>query len=142
MNAKRRKLLQDLIGYALDQAHDAPDYDYLAETFDTTADELLAVAHELAHGYTVPLPWDLTPDQLDDELRAFGDVDDLNDEPEALTPLGVAARVHWLTETGAGRDEGDAELRRVFLAAGLLGARYPARPFSECLRQSTIWERG
>ncbi len=47
LTARQAQLVQDLIGYALDQAHDIPDWDYLQETYETTADELLQLAQNL-----------------------------------------------------------------------------------------------
>lgn len=39
-----------LVGHALDQAHDTIDYDYLAETYETTDSVLLAIVAALQKG--------------------------------------------------------------------------------------------
>jgi hypothetical protein len=46
------KALQSLIGWALDQDHDTPDFDFLGESLETNADELLAIARALSAATT------------------------------------------------------------------------------------------
>lgn len=76
----------------------------------------------------VDLPWDLTPERL-----TFEDVRE--DHP----PEACWKQILWLRD---GTSFGEKELGRIFLAAGLLAAKFPDRPVRDCLEQAIVWERG
>jgi hypothetical protein len=46
------KALQSLIGWALDQDHDTPDFDFLGESLETTSNELISTALALSEATT------------------------------------------------------------------------------------------
>jgi hypothetical protein len=78
----------------------------------------------------VDLPWDL-------EELTFADVG-----PGFRKSPTIRESMQFLFDTAGSYEGQDEEYGRIFLAAGLLAAKFPDRPVTECLDQAIVWERG